>query len=178
LRDLQNENQLDLFLSEIMKKKNELKNSSQKNVPILLKIAPDLTLSEIETIVEAVIKNAVDGVIISNTTIDRNLNLQSTYAAENGGLSGQPLFAKSNEILKNFYKLTQGKIPLIGVGGIASAQDAYEKIKWGASMVQIYSAFIYEGFGLVERIKKDLSEMIKKDGFKNIAQAVGVKSNS
>ena len=178
LRDLQNENQLDLFLSEIIKKKNELKNSSQKNIPILLKIAPDLTLSEIETIAEAVIKNAVDGVIISNTTIDRNLNFQSTYAAESGGLSGQPLFAKANEVLKNFYKLTQGKIPLIGVGGIASAQDAYEKIKCGAAMVQIYSAFIYEGFGLVERIKKDLSEMVKKDGFKNITQAVGIKSNS
>jgi dihydroorotate dehydrogenase len=178
LRDLQNENQLDLFLSEIIKKKNELRNSSQKNIPILLKIAPDLTLSEIETIAEAVIKNAVDGVIISNTTIDRNLNLQSTYAAESGGLSGQPLFAKANEVLKNFYKLTQGKIPLIGVGGIASAQDAYEKIKCGAAMVQIYSAFIYEGFGLVERIKKDLSEMVKKDGFKNITQAVGIKSNS
>ena len=177
LRDLQNENQLDLFLSEIMKKKNELKNSSQKNVPILLKIAPDLSLDEIEKIAEVVLKNAVDGVIISNTTIDRNLNLQSTYAAESGGLSGQPLFAKSNEILKNFYKLTQGKIPLIGVGGIASAQDAYEKIKCGASMVQIYSAFIYEGFGLVERIKKDLSEMVKKDGFKNITQAVGGKFN-
>jgi dihydroorotate dehydrogenase len=178
LRDIQNEDQLDAFLSRIMEEKIELKSRYRKDVAILLKIAPDLTLSEIETIAEAVIKNAVDGVIISNTTIDRNLNLQSTYAAESGGLSGQPLFAKANEVLKNFYKLTQGKIPLIGVGGIASAQDAYEKIKCGAAMVQIYSAFIYEGFGLVERIKKDLSEMVKKDGFKNITQAVGIKSNS
>ncbi len=173
LRDLQNENQLDLFLSEIMKKKNELKNTQKKNTPILLKVAPDLSVSEQEKIAETVIKNKIDGMIISNTTIDRDLNLKSKNAAELGGLSGAPLFKKSNEALKNFYKFTEGKIPLIGVGGISSAEDVYEKIKCGASLVQIYSAFIYQGFGLVEEIKKELSEKISAEGFKNISEVVG-----
>lgn len=174
LRDLQKEDRLDLFLGEIIKKKSQLKKLYNREVPILLKIAPDLTTAEQEQIAATVLKNQIDGVIISNTTISRDLNLKSKYASETGGLSGAPLLKKSNEVLQNFYKLTGGKIPLIGVGGIASAADAYEKIKSGASLVQIYSAFIYEGFGLVERIKKDLSELVKKDGFKNVSQAVGV----
>jgi dihydroorotate dehydrogenase len=173
LRDLQKEEHLDLFLSEMMKKKNELKNQRKKNTPILLKVAPDLTLQEQEKIAEIVIKNEIDGLIINNTTIDRDLNLRSKNVVESGGLSGAPLFKKSNEVLKNFYKFTGGKIPLIGVGGISSAVDAYEKIKSGASLVQIYSAFIYQGFSLVEKIKKELSDLVKKDGFKNISEAVG-----
>ncbi len=176
LRDLQNENQLDLFLNEIIKKQNELKILHKKHTPILLKIAPDLTFGEQEKIAEIVLKNQIDGLIISNTTIDRDLKLQSEHVFQGGGLSGAPLFKKSNEVLKNFYKFTDGKIPLIGVGGISSADDAYEKIKCGASLVQIYSAFIYQGFGLVEKIKKDLSKKIAADGFKNISQAVGVKN--
>lgn len=177
LRDLQRQDQLDIFLSEIVKKKNELKNIYKKDVAILLKIAPDLTFLEQEKIAATVIKNKIDGVIISNTTISRDQNLQSKNAAEVGGLSGAPLFKMSNEVLKNFYKLTEGKIPLIGVGGIASAADAYEKIKCGASLVQIYSAFIYQGFGLAEKIKKDLSEMVTKDGFANISDAIGKSVN-
>ncbi len=174
LRDLQNEDQLDEFLSAIILKKNELKNLTQKNRPILLKVAPDLTWQQQEKIAEVIVKNKIDGVIISNTTIDRNLNLRSSHSAQSGGLSGFPLLQKSNELLKNFYKLTDKKIPLIGVGGISSAADAYEKIKCGASLVQIYSAFIYQGFGLVETIKKDLSERVIQDGFRNISEAVGV----
>lgn len=176
LRDLQSGERLDPFLSKIMQKKNELKNFCKKNVPILLKIAPDLTLEEQEKIAEIAIKNKVDGLIISNTTIFRDPNLKSKNAVEIGGLSGKPLLEKSNQVLKNIYKFTEGKIPIIGVGGISSAADVYEKIKCGASLVQIYSAFVYEGFGLVEKIKKDLSEMIKKDSLKNISQAVGFYS--
>lgn len=178
LRDLQNENQLDLFLSEIVKKKNELQKIHQKNTPILLKVAPDLTVNEQEKIAETVLKNQIDGMIISNTTIARDLNLKSSQSSQVGGLSGAPLFIKSNEVLKNFYKFTEAKIPLIGVGGIASAMDAYEKIKCGASLVQIYSAFIYQGFGLVEKIKKELSEMVEKDGFQNISGAIGLYHKS
>jgi dihydroorotate dehydrogenase len=173
LRDLQSADHLDLFLGAIAKKKNELQIIHNKNTPILLKVAPDLTIEEQENIAKTVLKNQIDGMIISNTTVDRDLNLKSSSSQENGGLSGAPLFAKSNEVLKNFYKFTQGKIPLIGVGGISSANDAYEKIKCGASLVQIYSAFVYEGFGLVEKIKKDLSKKIAADGFTNISQAIG-----
>jgi dihydroorotate dehydrogenase len=173
LRDLQGGERLDPFLMAIMEKKNELKERCKRNVPILLKIAPDLTPDEQEKIAEIVIKNKVDGLIISNTTIFRDPNLKSENTAEVGGLSGKPLFEQSNQVLKNIYKFTEGKIPIIGVGGVSSAADVYEKIKCGASLVQIYSAFVYEGFGLVERIKKDLSEMIKEDGLENISQAVG-----
>ncbi len=175
LRDLQKEDQLDLFLSELMSKKNQLKNVYKKDRPLLLKVAPDLSLLEQEKIAETVLKNQVDGMIISNTTIDRDLALKSEKQLETGGLSGRPLFNKSNYVLRNFYKFTNGQIPLIGVGGVSSAADAYEKIKCGASLVQIYSAFVYEGFGLVERIKEDLSKMVAKDGFKNISEAVGSK---
>src|SRR3989338_1030259 len=178
LRDLQKEDQLDLFLSEIMKKKNELNMRCKKNVPILLKVAPDLTREQQEKIAEIVIKNQIDGLIISNTTILRPQNLQSKFVSESGGLSGKPLFEMSNETLKNFYQFTAGKIPLIGVGGISCAADAYKKIKLGSSVVQLYSAFVYQGFGLVEKMKKELSAMVAKDGFKNISEAVGSENLS
>ena len=173
LRDLQNESLLNDFLQKISQCKNNLQKISHKNTPILLKIAPDLELEQQKNIAKIVMDNAIDGIIISNTTIERNFDLKNSKSAETGGLSGKPLFEKSNEVLRNFYRLTDGKIPLIGVGGISSAQDAYIKIKNGASLVQIYSAFIYQGFALVEEIKKQLSENLKKDGFKNISEAIG-----
>ena len=173
LRDLQNEDLLNDFLQKISQHKNNLQKISHKNTPILLKIAPDLEFEQQKNIAKIVLDNSIDGVIISNTTIARDLNLKSSKSVEIGGLSGKPLFEKSNEILRNFYHLTEGKIPLIGVGGISCAEDAYAKIKNGASLIQIYSAFIYQGFSLVEKIKKELSEKIKKDGFKNISEAIG-----
>lgn len=173
LRDLQKEENLDLFLAEIVKKRDELQEKLNKNTPILIKLAPDLTLEEQETIAKIILKNHVDGLIISNTTIDRNLDLKSQFSTESGGLSGAPLFDKSTEVLRNFYHFTEKKIPIIAVGGISSAQDAYQKIRNGASLVQIYSAFIYQGFGLVERVKKELSQMVKNDGFTNIGEAIG-----
>ena len=173
LRDLQDESLLNDFLQKISQCKNNLQKISHKNTPILLKIAPDLELEQQKNIAKIVMDNAIDGIIISNTTIARNFDLKNPKSAESGGLSGKPLFEKSNEVLRNFYRLTDGKIPLIGVGGISSAQDAYTKIKNGASLVQIYSAFIYQGFALVEDIKKQLSANLKKDGFKNISEAIG-----
>ena len=173
LRDLQNESLLNDFLQKISQCKNNLQKISHKNTPILLKIAPDLELEQQKNIAKIFMDNTIDGIIISNTTIERNFNLKNSKSIESGGLSGKPLFEKSNEVLRNFYRLTDGKIPLIGVGGISCAQDAYTKIKNGASLVQIYSAFIYQGFALVEEIKKQLSENLKKDGFKNISEAIG-----
>jgi dihydroorotate dehydrogenase len=174
LRDLQRADELDLFLRAILEEKKNLQSQHQKNIPILLKIAPDLSQAEQEAIADIAIKNQVDGLIISNTTISRSDNLMSKYKTETGGLSGKPLFENSNQVLKNIYQLTKGKIAIVAVGGISSAADVYQKIKLGASLVQIYSAFIYQGFELVEKIKKDLDEMVKKDGFKNIIEAVGV----
>ena len=173
LRDLQKEDQLDLFLSALMSKKNALEKLHNKKTPIWLKVAPDLTIEEQKTIAQIALKNKIDALIISNTTISRPQNLKSKNATESGGLSGKPLFEKSNEILKNFYKFTEGKITLVGVGGISSAQDAYTKIKCGASLVQIYSSLIYQGFGAVEKITKELSHLVEKDGLENISQARG-----
>jgi len=173
LRDIQNSENLDYFLSEINQQKQILHTKISKKTPIFLKIAPDLQSGQLESIAELVIKNNIDAVIISNTTISRVPDLKSHHRHENGGLSGKPLFEKSNEILRQFYRLTNGKIPLIGVGGISSGCDAYSKIKNGASLIQIYSAFIYQGFSLVENIKKYLAKNLEKDGFKNIQEAVG-----
>lgn len=173
LRDLQKEDQLDDFLTTLINKKNDLEKVHNKKTPIWLKVAPDLTLEEQKTIANIVLKNKIDALIISNTTISRPQNLSSKYSLEQGGLSGAPLFEKSNQLLKNFYNFTAGKIPLIGVGGVSSAQDIYTKIKCGASLVQIYSSLIYQGFGSIEKLTKDLSILVEKDGLKNISQAIG-----
>ncbi len=175
LRDLQKYNNLDDFLSQIMQKRQELQQKKQKYTPIWLKIAPDINNKEQEEIAQLVIKNKIDAVIISNTTISRPKYLQSNNQERQGGLSGKPVFFKSNEVLCNFYRLTQGKIPLIGVGGIFSAEDAYCKIKNGASLVQIYSALIYQGFSTIEEINSGLNKLLKQDGFDNISQAIGVE---
>ncbi len=176
LRDLQKEDQLDLFLSVINDKKNQLKNLHNKNTPIWLKVAPDLSTKEQKSICATAIKNKIDAIIISNTTISRDFNLKSSHASQNGGLSGKPLFSKSNEVLKNFYKFSEGQIPLIGVGGISNADDVYEKIKCGATLVQIYSSLIYQGFGAVEKITQRLSELVMSDKYDNISQAIGAKA--
>lgn len=173
LRDLQKADNLDEFLSAIMNKKSDLIKITNKSIPILLKIAPDLDNNEQESIAEIAVKNKIDGLIISNTTINGKEKLNSIYKNETGGLSGKPLFTASNMILQNIYKLTNKTIPIIGVGGISSGFEAYEKIKCGAHLIQIYSAFIYHGFELVEKIKEDLDKLLKQDGFTNIEQAIG-----
>ncbi len=178
LRNLQKADELDLFLKTIFDKKKQLQNLHQKNIPILLKIAPDLSVQEQEAIANIALKNNIDGLIIGNTTISRPQNLQSEYKTQAGGLSGKPLFEISNVVLQNIYQFTKGKIPIIASGGVSSGLEAYHKIKLGASLVQIYSAFIYQGFGLVEKVKKDLDECVKKDGFQNISQAVGKLSSN
>ena len=173
LRKMQKKDELGSFLQEIMQKKTDLLQRTNKNIPIFLKIAPDLDHKELKDIADIVLQNKVDAVIISNSTISRN-NLKSNNQKEQGGLTGKPLLEISNNILSKFYKFTGGKVPLIASGGVFSAQDAYQKIKLGASMIQIYSAFIYKGFSLVEKIKKELDLLIKKDGFENINDAVGI----
>lgn len=121
--------------------------------------------------------------VISNTTVSRPDSLKSAAKTEKGGLSGKPLKEKSTETIREMlllgvgvrrrYRLTEGKVPIIGVGGIASGEDAYEKIKAGASAVEVYSALVYHGMGLVPKIKKELSELLEKDGYANVSEAVG-----
>jgi len=141
--------------------------------PLLLKIAPDLSDSERAEIAEAALATGLDGMIISNTTVARPAELRSAHARETGGLSGRPLFAPSTALLAEMYRLTRGDIPLIGAGGVASGADAYAKIRAGASLVQLYTALVYEGPGLVLRIKRDLAGFLARDGFASLAEAVG-----
>jgi dihydroorotate dehydrogenase len=173
LRDIQKAPKLKIFLEKILDEKVVLAKKFNKNVPILLKVAPDLSSVEINEIADVLMKVKIDGVIISNTTIGNKELLISQFKTESGGLSGRPLLSKSNEVLKLFYTATNGQIPIIGVGGISSTKDAYEKIKLGASLVQVYSSLIYEGFCLVEKMKKEMAILLKKDGFDNVSQAIG-----
>ncbi|MBL8709554.1 MAG: quinone-dependent dihydroorotate dehydrogenase [Rhodospirillaceae bacterium] len=141
--------------------------------PLLLKIAPDLTAEDRIDIAEVALLHGLDGLIVSNTTIARPPELDPVLAAEAGGLSGAPLMAPATALLRDMYRLTEGRLPLIGVGGVASAADAYAKIRAGASLVQLYSALVFEGPGLVRRILADLPGLLAADGFATIDAAIG-----
>jgi len=172
LRDLQNENAMEELLGRVSEVRAQLAGG-KPSYPIFLKVAPDLGLGEIERIVEQSRSYGINAIIVSNTTVARPSSLKSKYKIEKGGLSGQPLFDLSTEILRQFYAAAKGKIDLIGVGGVSNGLQAYEKIRAGASAVQIYSALVYEGPGLVNAINTDLLLRLKADGFKSIAEAVG-----
>lgn len=155
--------------------RRDLDPAAQK--PILFKLAPDLTYDQLEHIAEVTLSKKIDGIIISNTTIDRPKQLESAWRTEQGGLSGRPLFRPSTKVLRQFYRFTKGQVPLIGVGGISNAHDAYRKIKAGASLVQLYTRMIYGGPYVAHEINQGLAELLRADGFASIAQAVGVESD-
>lgn len=141
--------------------------------PILVKIAPDLTPEDLEDVAEVALAAGIDGLIVSNTTIARPPGLPPDLAGEPGGLSGKPLMQPSTAVLRRVAKLVAGRVPLIGVGGVASGADAYAKIRAGASLVQLYTALAYRGPGLVGEIKRDLAGRLRADGFRSVAEAVG-----
>ncbi len=172
LRALQGREALDDLLSQL-KSVRDSHAGDNEQAPLILKIAPDLNDQECEDIAQIMLKHEMDGLIVSNTTLSRD-GLRSQLSNEAGGLSGKPLFALSTSVLSKMYKLTNGQIPLIGVGGVSSGKQAYEKIKAGASLVQVYSALVYHGPGLVRKINRELDELIKKDGLSNITEAIGV----
>ncbi len=146
-----------------------------KPPPMLIKSAPDLTEQERNDIAEVALDAGIDGMIVSNTTIARPDSLRSRHIGERGGLSGRPIFDMSTKLLGEFYALTKGKLPLIGVGGIASGADAYAKIRAGASAVQLYSALVFAGPKLVRRVKRELADCLHRDGFASLQDAVGVR---
>ena len=148
--------------------------SKVRKPPLLVKLAPDLTRPDWEEVAQVALDMGIDGLIVGNTTIGRPDSLKSAHKSETGGLSGAPLRSLALENMKLIHGLTGGKIPLIGVGGIASGQDAYDRIRAGASVVQLYTAMVYAGPGLVARIKHDLTALLKRDGFTSVSQAVGV----
>lgn len=141
--------------------------------PILVKIAPDLTPEDLEDVAEVALAAGIDGLIVSNTTIARPAGLPPDLAGEPGGLSGKPLMQPSTAVLRRMAKLVAGRLPLVGVGGVASGADAYAKIRAGASLVQLYTALAYRGPGLVGEIKRDLAGRLRADGFRSVAEAVG-----
>jgi dihydroorotate dehydrogenase len=172
LRSLQSAEEL----RPLLKRLNEARQTQQRKVPMLLKIAPDLQDDEMKAIAECCMNSAVDGVIISNTTISRP-SLQSRHAKEAGGLSGVPLFDLSTRQLARFYSLTKGKIPLIGVGGISNAEQAWSKICAGAFLLQLYSALVFQGPELLQEILNGLSRKISQNKMTGLAEAVGISAD-
>ncbi|HVU09316.1 MAG TPA: quinone-dependent dihydroorotate dehydrogenase [Verrucomicrobiae bacterium] len=171
LRQLQDKSALDEILAAIQR--NQIPNSSK---PVLIKIAPDLSFEAIDEILELTGARNISGIVATNTTITRphttNSQAQKIYS-ETGGLSGQPLRARSTEITRHIFRQTNGKLPIIGVGGIFSADDAWEKICAGASLIQIYTGLIYEGPDLAKKIVAGLIQKLKNEGMKNLSNAVG-----
>ncbi|CAO3447968.1 quinone-dependent dihydroorotate dehydrogenase [Azospirillum largimobile] len=144
-----------------------------RNPPLLLKIAPDLTVEDKSDIAAVALESGIDGLIVSNTTIARPDVIPAAMRSEAGGLSGAPLFEPSTSVLREIYALTGGKLPIVGVGGVATGEDAYAKIRAGASLVQLYSAMVYAGPAVVHRIRRELAELLRRDGFRSVAEAVG-----
>ncbi len=141
--------------------------------PLFIKIAPDLTAGQIADVVELAFAYKIDGLIVSNTTTSRPDTLKNSHRTEQGGLSGKPLFALSTQMLRDVYTLSEGKIPLIGCGGISSGEDAWEKIAAGASLLQLYTGLVYHGFGLIQRINRSLAQRMEREGIKNLQDVVG-----
>ncbi len=169
LRDLQRRE----ILGDLLRQVVATRDAEAAGVPLLVKIAPDLSAEERGDIAALATETGIDGIVIANTTIARPTELRSPHAAETGGLSGEPLLAPSTALLEEIYRLTEGKMPLIGVGGVAGAADAYAKIRAGASLVQLYTALVFEGPALIGRIKRGLAELLRRDGFTSVADAVG-----
>lgn len=169
LRALQDRASLVELLSRVIAARDGLETKA----PVFLKVAPDLADSDKADIAAAIVERKIDALIVSNTTIARPATLKSPYASEKGGLSGRPLFAPSTALLKEFHLALRGRIPLVGVGGVASLDDAYAKIRAGASLVQLYTALIYKGPALVAEIVEGLPKKLRADGFSSVSDAVG-----
>jgi len=160
-------------LLDLITSLNNIKKNNKTNIPLLIKISPDINNNNISEIANIAIKNNISAIVLTNTTnVNRN-NLTSKFKDEKGGLSGAPLKEISTEIIKKFYKELDGKIPIIGVGGVNSGKSAYEKITAGASLLQLYTSFVYRGPSTAKEIKKELIQILKDEGIKNIKDAIG-----
>ena len=168
LRDLQGAEALLGLLRGVIARRDTL----ERRIPVFLKIAPDLNDQELSDIAGVAVECGLDAVIATNTTLDRE-GLKSAHRGETGGLSGAPLFEKSTRVLARLSQLLDGRVPLIGVGGIASADDAYAKIRAGASAMQLYSALVYGGMSLVPRIVHGLDALLERNNFAHVHDAVG-----
>lgn len=173
LRALQQPESLEPIITGI----RAITQAQQRPIPLLVKLSPDMTLTEESAVVEFLLSAAIDGIIISNTSINRDGIMPQPHAKEIGGLSGLPLKTRATEMLRRVYRLTQGQIVLIGCGGISSGQDAYERMCAGADLLQLYSAFIYQGPHVLSRILFDLQRLLLRNGIKNIREIIGSETS-
>ncbi|MGZ8842435.1 MAG: quinone-dependent dihydroorotate dehydrogenase [Pyrinomonadaceae bacterium] len=177
LRELQKAARLQDLLGALQQRNKELAQAQSKNSkPLLLKIAPDLAEAEIESIIEVASSTGVAGIIATNTTVSRDglhTSPNEVQAYGDGGLSGAPLRHRSNQVISLIHRLTDGKLPIIGVGGVFTAEDAWEKFCAGASLIQLYTGFIYEGPSVARRINQGLAEIMKREDFATLDEAVG-----
>ena len=171
LRSFHNENELNELLSKIENEKKILKT----NIPIAVKVSPDINNENIEKISELLLKYNISTAIISNSTDRNRENLKNINKLEKGGLSGKPLEIKTNLLINKFFKILKTKIKIIGVGGVDSGRSAYEKIINGASLIQLYTGMVYKGPNIASKISKELIEITKNHGVKNISELVGIK---
>ena len=169
LRNFHNEEKLD----DLLKSLNKIKQENKTKIPLLLKVSPDIEDSHISEISDIAIKNDISAIILTNTSNSNRDNLISEMKKEKGGLSGEPLQQISTNMIKKFYKQLKGKIPIIGVGGISSGKSAYEKIIAGASLLQLYTGFVYKGPMIVKNIKKELIQILKDEGISSIEEVIG-----
>lgn len=173
LRELQHGNELANLLNHVNEEMNiQATARGEAKKAVFVKIAPDMTEDELTHTVETIKNSNISGIIVSNTTLSRE-GLKSSNRSETGGLSGKPLTDRSTEIIKTVYKLTGGQLPIIGSGGIFTAQDAYNKIRAGATLVEIYTSLIYKGPGILREINGGLMQLMKKDGFNHITEVIG-----
>lgn len=168
LRDLQGRAALAALLAGVM----EVREGLDRKIPVFLKIAPDLTEADLADVAEVALASGISGIIATNTTLSRE-GLHSAHKAEAGGLSGAPVFERSTRVLARLSQLTQGRLPLIGVGGISSAEQAWAKILAGATAVQIYTALVYEGLSLAARVARGLDQIAAREGFARVSDATG-----
>ncbi|XP_033847481.1 dihydroorotate dehydrogenase (quinone), mitochondrial [Periophthalmus magnuspinnatus] len=171
LRNLQGKNELRQLLSTVLKERDALQGEHKP--PVLVKIAPDLSAQDKRDIADVVTELGVDGLMVSNTTVTRPETLQAPERTEVGGLSGQPLKELATQTVREMYSLTKGNVPIVGIGGVASGQDALDKIRAGASLVQFYTALAYQGPPVVTKIKRELEQLLQEQGFSCVAEAVG-----
>lgn len=168
LRDLQGKAALSALLAGVLEARAEL----ARPIPVFLKIAPDLSPDELAEIADVALASGIDGVIATNTTLSRE-GLKTADQTHPGGLSGAPLFENSTRVLARLSQLTAGKLPLVGVGGISTAEQAYEKIRAGATAVQLYTAMVFQGLSLAADVAQGLDKLLARDGFANVSEAVG-----
>jgi dihydroorotate dehydrogenase len=161
------------MINRVLKARSRAVPDVAKRPPLIIKIAPDLDDSERADIAAVIMETGVDGMTVANTTIQRPADMTDPETQEAGGLSGAPLFPIALQIVGDMYHLTEGKVPIIGCGGVASGADAYAMIRAGASVVQLYTALVFHGPALIPRIKRELTALLKQDGFQHVADAVG-----